>query len=65
MPALMTPCFPDRSVNYEALVRKARELIDVGIPDDLGFSIAEKFVVFHQPRTIRCESTSIPIYRRP
>ena len=31
MPALMTPCFPDRTVNYEALVRKARELIDVGM----------------------------------
>lgn len=31
MPALMTPCFPDRSVNYEALVRKARELIDAGM----------------------------------
>ncbi|MCU0879048.1 MAG: dihydrodipicolinate synthase family protein [Pirellulaceae bacterium] len=31
MPALMTPCFPDRSVNYEALVRKARELIGVGM----------------------------------
>ena len=27
----MTPCFPDRSVNYEALVRKARELIDAGM----------------------------------
>src|SRR6187549_374103 len=31
MPALMTPCFPDRTVNYEALVRKARELIEVGM----------------------------------
>ncbi len=31
MPALMTPCFPDRSVNYEALVRKARKLIGVGM----------------------------------
>jgi len=31
MPALMTPCFPDRSVNYEALVRKAKELIGVGM----------------------------------
>ena len=31
MPALMTPCFPDRTVNYEALVRKACELIDVGM----------------------------------
>ena len=31
MPALMTPCFADRSVNYDALVAKARELIDVGM----------------------------------
>jgi len=31
MPALMTPCLADRSVNYEALVRKARELIDAGM----------------------------------
>jgi len=31
MPALMTPCFADRSVNYDALVSKARELIDVGM----------------------------------
>ena len=31
MPALMTPCFADRSVNYDALVRKAKELIDVGM----------------------------------
>ncbi|MBM4001878.1 MAG: dihydrodipicolinate synthase family protein [Planctomycetes bacterium] len=31
MPALMTPCFADRSANYEGLVRKARELIDAGM----------------------------------
>jgi 4-hydroxy-tetrahydrodipicolinate synthase len=31
MPALMTPCLADRSVNYDALVRKARELIDAGM----------------------------------
>jgi len=31
MPALMTPCFADRSVNYDALVNKGRELIDVGM----------------------------------
>jgi len=31
MPALMTPCFADRSVNYDGLVRKARELIDAGM----------------------------------
>src|SRR6185295_378437 len=31
MPALMTPCFPDRTVNYEALVLKARELIEIGM----------------------------------
>src|SRR5262245_30329625 len=31
MPALMTPCFPDRTVNYEALVNTARELIDTGM----------------------------------
>jgi 4-hydroxy-tetrahydrodipicolinate synthase len=31
MPALMTPCLADRSINYEALVRKARELIDAGM----------------------------------
>ena len=27
IPALMTPCTPDRSPDYDALVRKARELI--------------------------------------
>lgn len=31
MPALMTPCFPDRTVNYDALVRKGRELVDAGM----------------------------------
>ncbi len=31
MPALMTPCFPDRSVNYNALVRKGKELIAAGM----------------------------------
>lgn len=31
MPALMTPCFPDRTVNYDALVRKGRELIAAGM----------------------------------
>ena len=31
MPALMTPCQPDRTVNYDALVRKGRELIAVGM----------------------------------
>jgi 4-hydroxy-tetrahydrodipicolinate synthase len=31
MPALMTPCFPDRSVNYDALVRKACELVATGM----------------------------------
>jgi 4-hydroxy-tetrahydrodipicolinate synthase len=27
----MTPCFPDRSVNYEALVRKGEELVAAGM----------------------------------
>lgn len=31
MPALMTPCQTDGSPNYEALVSKARELIDLGM----------------------------------
>ena len=31
MPALMTPCFPDRSVNYDALVHKGKELIEAGM----------------------------------
>ncbi|MGN8158430.1 dihydrodipicolinate synthase family protein [Salinisphaera sp. SWV1] len=31
IPALMTPCQPDRTPNYEALVGKGRELIDLGM----------------------------------
>lgn len=31
MPALMTPCFPDRSVNYDALVRTGQELVAAGM----------------------------------
>jgi len=31
MPALMTPCLADRSVNYDALVSKGRELIEIGM----------------------------------
>jgi dihydrodipicolinate synthase/N-acetylneuraminate lyase len=31
MPALMTPCSPDRNPDYEALVRKGKELIAVGM----------------------------------
>lgn len=31
MPALMTPYFPDRTVNYEALVRTGKELIAAGM----------------------------------
>ncbi len=31
MPALMTPCFPDRSINYDALVKKAKELVGLGM----------------------------------
>lgn len=31
MPALMTPCFPDRSVNDDALVRTGAELIAAGM----------------------------------
>jgi Dihydrodipicolinate synthase/N-acetylneuraminate lyase len=31
MPALMTPCLPDRTVNYDALVRKGQELIAAGM----------------------------------
>lgn len=31
MPALMTPCQADGSPNYEALVQKGRELIDLGM----------------------------------
>ncbi|EAR51798.1 dihydroxydipicolinate synthase [Oceanicola granulosus HTCC2516] len=31
IPALMTPCTPDRAPDYDALVRKGRELIDAGM----------------------------------
>ncbi len=31
IPALMTPCSEDRSLNYPALVRKAKELMDCGM----------------------------------
>ena len=31
IPALMTPCTPDRQPDYEALVRKAKELIEAGM----------------------------------
>src|SRR3954451_16060886 len=31
MPALMTPCSPDRAVEYDALVRKGKELIAAGM----------------------------------
>src|SRR4051812_3475263 len=31
MPALMTPCSPDRAVDYDALVRKGKELIAAGM----------------------------------
>ncbi len=31
MPALMTPCKPDRTPDYEALVRKGREMMDAGM----------------------------------
>lgn len=31
MPALMTPCNPDRTPNIDALVRKGRELCDLGM----------------------------------
>ena len=31
MPALMTPCGADRSIDHDALVRKARELISTGM----------------------------------
>ncbi|MEZ6121838.1 MAG: dihydrodipicolinate synthase family protein [Planctomycetaceae bacterium] len=31
IPALMTPCRPDRTPNYDALVRKARQLMDAGM----------------------------------
>ena len=31
MPALMTPCLPDRKPNYDLLVRTGRELIEAGM----------------------------------
>lgn len=31
IPALMSPCLPDRSVDYDALVRKAKELVSAGM----------------------------------
>ena len=31
IPALMTPCTPDRQPDYEALVRKGRQLIEAGM----------------------------------
>lgn len=31
MPALMTPCKPDRTPDFEALVKKGREMIDAGM----------------------------------
>ncbi|MFM1991973.1 MAG: hypothetical protein RJA99_4930 [Pseudomonadota bacterium] len=31
IPALMTPCGPDRKPDFDALVRKARELVDIGM----------------------------------
>jgi len=31
IPALMTPCTPDRQPDFDALVRKARELVDAGM----------------------------------
>jgi 4-hydroxy-tetrahydrodipicolinate synthase len=31
IPALMTPCLPDRTPDFEALVRKGRELVDLGM----------------------------------
>ncbi|MGJ8583538.1 MAG: dihydrodipicolinate synthase family protein [Marinosulfonomonas sp.] len=31
MPALMTPCLPDRSPDFDGLVRKGRQLIDAGM----------------------------------
>ena len=31
MPALMTPCLPDRTPDFEALVRKGRELVGAGM----------------------------------
>lgn len=31
LPALMTPCRPDRTPDFDALVRKARQLVDLGM----------------------------------
>ncbi len=31
IPALMTPCRPDRTPDFEALARKGRELVDLGM----------------------------------
>ena len=31
IPALMTPCTPDRAPDFDALVRKARELVGAGM----------------------------------
>lgn len=31
IPALMTPCNPDRTPDYDSLVRKGKELIDIGM----------------------------------
>lgn len=31
IPALMTPCGPDRAPDFDALVRKARQLVDLGM----------------------------------
>lgn len=31
IPALMTPCYPDRSPNFSALVEKGKELIELGM----------------------------------
>ena len=31
IPALMTPCKPDRSPDFDGLVRKAKELVDIGM----------------------------------
>ena len=31
IPALMTPCTPERKPDYDALVRKGRELIEAGM----------------------------------
>ena len=31
IPALMTPCTPDRTPDYAALARKGKELVDAGM----------------------------------